>query len=238
MGKGSKVVAQEGMDTGTGIFSKCGYGDGHCSSLPIEYPLPSLDLSSLLHTHCLPLHIIYASNVGRVNHQIHPWIFMERSNLSLNQLSLWIRQTSIKKVTLSKCSVSHVDLSPCTLCALVHVARRKPRVQGLIWLNWKKFSFHFFSLFIFSAFPIFPLHYPYLLLQISIRNIKNVIDLFPFAPLQNHHHLQRFSMVLCFGLFVICNLKFLTCSSFWTTSIVLLLLDVKPVVIFTRVYLR
>jgi len=42
MGKGTKVVAHEGMGTGTGIFSKYGYGDGHYSTLPIGYPLPSL----------------------------------------------------------------------------------------------------------------------------------------------------------------------------------------------------
>jgi len=42
MGKGTQVVAHEGMDTGTGIFFKCGYGDGHCSTLPIGYPLSSL----------------------------------------------------------------------------------------------------------------------------------------------------------------------------------------------------
>ena len=41
MGKGTKVVAHEGMDTDTGIFYKCGYGDEHCSTLPIGYPLPS-----------------------------------------------------------------------------------------------------------------------------------------------------------------------------------------------------
>ncbi|AES74503.1 hypothetical protein MTR_6g007000 [Medicago truncatula] len=43
MGKGTKVVAHEGKGTGTSIFYKCGYGDGHCSTLPIGYPLPSLD---------------------------------------------------------------------------------------------------------------------------------------------------------------------------------------------------
>jgi len=43
MGKGTQVVAHEGMGTGTGIFFKCGYGDGHCSTLPIGYPLPSLE---------------------------------------------------------------------------------------------------------------------------------------------------------------------------------------------------
>jgi len=42
MGKGTQVVAHEGMGTGTGIFFKCRYGDGHCSTLPIGYPLPSL----------------------------------------------------------------------------------------------------------------------------------------------------------------------------------------------------
>jgi len=42
MGKGSKVVAHEGMGTGTGIFYKYGYGDGHSSTLPIGYPLSFL----------------------------------------------------------------------------------------------------------------------------------------------------------------------------------------------------
>jgi len=47
MGKGTQVVAHEGMSTGTGIFFKCGYRDGHCSTLPIGYPLPSLVSLSL-----------------------------------------------------------------------------------------------------------------------------------------------------------------------------------------------
>jgi len=42
MGNDTKAVAHEGMDMGTGIFSKCGYEDGHGSTLPIGYPLPSL----------------------------------------------------------------------------------------------------------------------------------------------------------------------------------------------------
>ncbi|AES81594.1 hypothetical protein MTR_7g098460 [Medicago truncatula] len=42
MGKGTIVVAHEGTGTGTGIFYKCGYGNGHCSTLSIGYPLPSL----------------------------------------------------------------------------------------------------------------------------------------------------------------------------------------------------
>ena len=41
MGKGTIVVAHEDTGTGTGIFYKCGYGDGHYSTLPIGYPLPS-----------------------------------------------------------------------------------------------------------------------------------------------------------------------------------------------------
>ena len=86
-------------------------------------------------------------------------------NINLVPKFVWRpSKTSIKKVHSSKCYVSHVDLSPCMLCCLVHVARRKPRVQGLIWLNWEKFNFHF-SVF-FPAFPILPLHYPYLLLHI------------------------------------------------------------------------
>jgi len=42
MGTGSKIVAHEGMGSGTGIFYKCGYGNGHYSTLPIGGPLPSL----------------------------------------------------------------------------------------------------------------------------------------------------------------------------------------------------
>ena len=95
-----------------------------------------------------------------MNHQIRPWIFTGRPNSSLNyaqyQLSPWICQTSIKKVPPSKCSVSHADLSPYMLCCLVHVARRKPRVQGLIWLNWKIFSFHFSVYFFHLLFSFCP----------------------------------------------------------------------------------
>jgi len=80
-------------------------------------------------------------------------------NYAKYQLSPWICQTSIKKVPPSKCSVSHAELSPCMLCCLVRVARRKPRVQGLIWLNWKKLSFHFsVYFFCFSHFaPALPI---------------------------------------------------------------------------------
>ena len=98
-----------------------------------------------------------------VNHQIRPWIFTRRPTPSLNyakyQLSPWICQPSIKKVPLSECSVSHAELSPCMLCCLVRVARRKPRVQGLIWLNWKKLSFHFsvYFLFFFHFAPALPI---------------------------------------------------------------------------------
>jgi len=42
MGKDTKVVTHEGMGPGTGIFYKRGYGEGYYSTLPIEYPLPSL----------------------------------------------------------------------------------------------------------------------------------------------------------------------------------------------------
>lgn len=38
MGKGTKVVAHEDTDTGTGNFYKCEYGDGYCSTLPIAIP--------------------------------------------------------------------------------------------------------------------------------------------------------------------------------------------------------
>jgi len=42
MGKGTKVVAHEGMGTDTSIFFiNVGMGM-HCNTLPIEYPLPSL----------------------------------------------------------------------------------------------------------------------------------------------------------------------------------------------------
>ena len=115
----------------------------------------------------------------RVNHQIRPWIFTGRPNSSLNyakyQLSPWIYQTFIKKVPPSKCSVSHVDLSPCMLCCLVHVARRKPRVQGLIWSNWKWFSLHFLVYF-FLLFPFCPCITHNSSSSHSVRNIKNVFD--------------------------------------------------------------
>jgi len=92
-----------------------------------------------------------------VNHQIRLWIFMGRPNSSLNyakyQLNPWICQTSIKNVSPSKCSVSHVDMSPYMLCCLVHVAKRKPRVQGLIWWKWKIFSFHFYFFMLFQFCP-------------------------------------------------------------------------------------
>jgi len=45
MGKGIKVVTQEGMGSDTGIFYIRGYGEGYYSTLPIGYPLPSLDFS-------------------------------------------------------------------------------------------------------------------------------------------------------------------------------------------------
>jgi len=136
-----------------------------------------------------------------VNHQIRPWIFTGRPNSSLNyakyQLSPWICQTPIKKVPPPKCFVSHANLSSCMLCCLVHVARRKPHVQGLIWLNWKKFSFHF-SVY-FSCFSHFahPLPIP-LSSHFSQKHQKRpwlfsfLLKLSPFLPLQNHHHLRRF----------------------------------------------
>jgi len=45
MGKSTKAVVLE--DTGTGIFYKCGYEEGHCSTIPIGYPLQSLPFRSL-----------------------------------------------------------------------------------------------------------------------------------------------------------------------------------------------
>ena len=42
MWKNTKVVAYEGMRTGTSIFYKCEYEDEHCNILSIRYPLPSL----------------------------------------------------------------------------------------------------------------------------------------------------------------------------------------------------
>jgi hypothetical protein len=38
MGTGTKIVTHTGMGMGTGIFLKCGYGDGHYSTLPIAIP--------------------------------------------------------------------------------------------------------------------------------------------------------------------------------------------------------
>jgi len=54
MGKDTKVVAHEDMDTGTGIFYKCGYGDGHSSTLSIGYPLPSLTIVYQIFSHLFP----------------------------------------------------------------------------------------------------------------------------------------------------------------------------------------
>jgi len=90
-----------------------------------------------------------------VNHQIRSWIFTDRPNSSLNytyQLSSWICLTFIKKVPPSKCSISHANLLPCMLCCLVHVAKRKPRVQGLIWWIVEKFQFSLFSFFMLFQF--------------------------------------------------------------------------------------
>ena len=42
MGKDTKIVAHEGISTGTGIFSKYGYRDEQCSTLPIGGPLSFL----------------------------------------------------------------------------------------------------------------------------------------------------------------------------------------------------
>jgi len=102
----------------------------------------------------------------RVNDQIRPWIFTRRSISFLNytkyQLSLWICQTSIKKVPPSKCSVSHADLSPCMLCCLVRVARRKP---GTDLIELEKVEFSLFSFFF--CFSHFAPALPYLLLHIS-----------------------------------------------------------------------
>lgn len=45
MKKDTKVTAHEGTDSGTSIFYKCGYGEGHCNTLPLGYPLSSLSLN-------------------------------------------------------------------------------------------------------------------------------------------------------------------------------------------------
>lgn len=76
------------------------------------------------------------------------------------------------------------------LCCPVRVARTKPRVQGLIWLNW--------NVYFFPAFPILPLHYhtsffTFLKHQISPWLFSFPLKLSPFSPLQNHHHLRQFS---------------------------------------------
>ena len=128
-----------------------------------------------------------------VNHQIRPWIFTRRPTPSLNyakyQLSPWICQTSIKKVPPSKCSISHAVLS-CTR------GKKEATCSGTNLIKLKKVvEFSLFSLF-FSAFPIFPLHYPYLLLHISEHQKRPwpfffPLKLPPFSPLQNHHHLRR-----------------------------------------------
>jgi hypothetical protein len=66
MGKGTKVVAHEGTGTRMGIFYKCGYGEGHCSTLPIGYPLSSLvflhplSLYYGMETNCLSSNLLMA----------------------------------------------------------------------------------------------------------------------------------------------------------------------------------
>jgi len=47
MGKDTKLVAHEGTDSGTSIFYKHEYGEGHCDTLLIGYPLPTLSLLKL-----------------------------------------------------------------------------------------------------------------------------------------------------------------------------------------------
>jgi len=42
MGKGSKIFAYESIGSGTGIFYKRGYGEGHRRTLSIWYPLSSI----------------------------------------------------------------------------------------------------------------------------------------------------------------------------------------------------
>jgi len=37
MGNDTKIVAHEDISSGTGIFYKRGYGEGHCSILPIGH---------------------------------------------------------------------------------------------------------------------------------------------------------------------------------------------------------
>jgi len=139
----------------------------------------------------------------RVNHQIRPWIFTGRSNSSLNyakyQFSPWIWQTSIKKVPPFKCSVSHVDLSPYMLCCLVHVAKRKPRVQWLIWWIVEKFQFSLFCLIFlcYSNFAhVLPIRHSSHFIQKHQKRLwpfSFSLKLSPFSPLQNHHHLRQFS---------------------------------------------
>jgi len=90
-----------------------------------------------------------------VNHQIRPWIFTGRPNSSFNYAKYQLSPLAML-ICCPACSISDADLLPCMLCCLIHVARRKPRVQGLIWLNWKKIKFLLFSFFFFLLFPFCP----------------------------------------------------------------------------------
>ena len=61
---------------------------------------------------------------------------------NINLVPEFVRRPS-KRSPPSNCSVSHAELSPSMLCCPVRVARTKPRVQGLIWLNWNVYFFSF-----------------------------------------------------------------------------------------------
>ena len=115
-----------------------------------------------------------------VNHQLRPWLFMNRPKASPNyakyQSSPWILQTSINLVPPSDLSVSGDEVSFCMLWCVVHVSSSQPRVQGPFWLKNNKFHFNFslsFFLLFFQFYPSLIIHlHPY----ISFRHIKQVLD--------------------------------------------------------------
>jgi len=97
MEKGTKVVAHEGM--GTGIFSKCGHGDGHCSTLPIGYPLPSLGTHEgtgwVRGGHG---YHIYPTGRGRVSYYPYLWVPIDILKLVMKKIKFFTNALVAKLV--------------------------------------------------------------------------------------------------------------------------------------------
>jgi len=125
-----------------------------------------------------------------VNHQLRPWICMNRLYLSLNltkyQNSQWVSEfvMSIKMVPPSKCYV--VQMLCCMLCCLVHVSTRKQQFDdpsftltfhphiSLFHIKHRPFCFHFLYHFIFN----FKLHLMLALLFVSVVFLRWLFRLF------------------------------------------------------------